>query len=274
MWRNRLKKFKDNPWLLFFFVRTHLYYRFIADKVSKKYSQVKFLDGNETIAYAIKHNMSLVRVGDGTFGYLAGSGIYFNNWQFIYNRPFAHRLYKALTEGQEQNILHCYPYRFALKTKREFIEENIGNEWPIWILAKVMMSQLINPTRTYGDSFCFHPRYTKNIDFKLLKQYFSQKHIIIITSNIDRFQNTRLGKTTHFVEAPNSDTWRCHQELEEKAVAIVEKTNISKSDILFIISTAEAAKVMVYDLAKQGYTAWDTGQFFDLATKEVAMLAD
>lgn len=272
MWKQRFKKFIDNPILVFTFLRTRLYWRLIADDRSKDYARYQFLSGPETIAAITVTDRSIIRAGDGTFGYLLGSSIYFNNWQFRYNRAFAKKLEVVMKDGQDSNILFCYPHTFAKKTKAEFTAEGIGLERRIWVPLKVMLKKFLRSDKTYGDAVCFHPKYNPNIDFAAIKNYLDTKHIIIITSNIERFADIKLGKSTTLIEGPSSDAWQVYEELTQKGLKAVQEQNLPQPDVLFMISAAEAAKVMVYDLTNLGYTAWDTGQFFDLAAKEIAAL--
>lgn len=272
MWIQRLKKFLDNPLVVFTFLRTHLYYRYRADTVGSTYP-TNTLSAAKTLKTLIEKDHSLIRLGDGTIGYLLGASIYFNNWHFRYNRAFAKKLLFILREGQDERILYCFPFRFLTKAKVDFVREGIGAEWSIWIAAKVLIRDWIRPNHTYGDAFCFHPRYNPDIDFGSLKRYFDTKHIIIITANIDRFKNITLGKSVTLIAGPASDAWRVYEELEQKAYAEIKRNGWSKSEVLIMISAAEAAKVMVYDFTQAGYTAWDTGQFFDLAAKEISELS-
>lgn len=273
MWKNRLRKFLDNPLILFPFLRTRLWYRLVADRRGKGYASVRFLSAPDTMNHIIANNRSLIRAGDGTFGYLSGASIYFSDWRFRYDRRFAAKLKMVLTEGQNEDILFCYPHRFIIASKAEFQSRGAGEEWPIWVNAKATLGQYLRPDWTYGDALCFHPRYNPEMDFTSLKRYLLTKHVIIVTANISRFSAIRLGKSLHFVEAPGSDAWQRYEELERQGLDIVADHNWERKEVLFMISAAEAAKVMVYDLTKAGYTAWDTGQFFDLAAKEIAALS-
>ncbi len=272
MWSQRFKKFLDNPILVFTFLRTKLYWKFIADSRIREYANYKFLSGPQTIAAITQTDRSIIRVGEGTFGYLLGSSIYFNNWHFRYDRAFAQKLEAVMKGGQDNNILFCYPHTFVKKTKTEFVCEGIGLEWRIWVPLKVMLKSFLRTDKTYGDAVCFHPRYNPNINFQAIKNYLDTKHIVIITSNIERFSDIKLGKSTTFISGPSSDAWQVYAELTQKGLVVVKEKNIPAEEVLFMISAAEAAKVMVYDLTKLGYIAWDTGQFFDLAAKEIATL--
>lgn len=272
MWKQRIKKLTDNPRVVFYYLRNKLWFVWFADKVSATYDPQQFITAPETLDAILNKDTSIIRSGDGTFGYLLGSSIYFNNWQFTYNQAFAKKLDWVLQNGQDSNILFCYPHRFITKSKETFIAEGIGAEWSIWVAFKVLLKQYLRSDKIYGDSMCFHPQHNPAMDFTAIKKYLDTKHIIIITSHIERFANIKLGKSTHFVAGPSSDAWRTYEELEAKGIAIVTENNLPKREVLFMISAAEAAKVMVYDLTKQGYTAWDTGQFFDMAAKEIAAL--
>lgn len=273
MWKQRVKKFIDNPFVALSYLRNRLWYRFIADKISSTYrAQVNFISGAETIAKLVEKDTSLIRIGDGTFGYLMGSSIYFNSWQFVFNRAFNKKLREALKQGQGENILFCVPHTFITKSKGQFASEGIKAEWPIWTAAKVMLKDYLIPGHTYGDATCFHPRYNPNINFLALKKYLDTKHVIIATSGLDRFKELHIGKSTTLVEAPSSDAWQVYKQLENAITTKIKELGLAKNETLIMISAAEAAKVMIYNLSNQGYTAWDTGQFFDLAAKEFALL--
>ncbi len=271
MWSQRFKKLLDNPGLLFSYLRTHTYYRFTADRAGQRYP-TNTLSGAETIHTITTTDTSLIRTGDGTIGYLLGSSIYFNNWQFRYNREFAKKLQHVLAHGYDANILFCYPFRYIHKSRAEFIREGIGAEWPIWIATKVLVRRWLRPNTIYGDSFCFHPRFNPDIDFAAIKQYLDTKHVVIITSNTERFKDITLGRSTTLIEGPSSDAWQVYEALEDQALAAITGHAWQPDEVLIMVSAAEAAKVMVYDFAKSGYTAWDTGQFFDLAAKEISQL--
>lgn len=273
MLKQRFKKFLDNPVLVLTFLRTRLYWRHIADTRSRDYATFQFLTGPQTIAAITETDRSIIRAGDGTFGYLLGSSIYFNNWQFRYNRAFAKKLEAVMNGGQDSNILFCYPHTFVKKTKAEFAAEEIGLEWRIWVPLKVMLKKFLRTDKTYGDAVCFHPKYNPNIDFAAIKNYLDTKHIVIITSNIERFADIRLGKSTCLIEGPSSDAWQVYEKLTQKGLDAVQEKSLARTEVLFMISAAEAAKVMVYDLTNLGYTAWDTGQFFDMAAKEISTLS-
>jgi len=272
MWQKRLYKFLDNPFVLLAYVRTHFIYPQIADRESKDYDEYNFLDSQETIKQIIEEKQSLIRVGDGTFGYLNGHSIYFQNWYFRYNRSFARKLKEVLIQGQDEKILFCYPHTFVRKDRQTYKKEGIENEWQIWVATKVLMKRFLRKEKVYGDALCFHPRYNLGIDFPAIKKYLDTKHVIIITTNIERFKDIRLGMSTTLIEGPANDAWRAYERLEKEALETITTQGFKTEEVLFMISAAEAAKVMVYDLTKAGYTAWDTGQFFDLAAQEIAAL--
>ena len=106
------------------------------------------------------------------------------------------------------------------------------------------------------------------------KDFFQEKHIIIVTSNVARFQEISLGKTTDFIDTPKSDAWQSYETIKKSLLSLVKKKGFSQNETLILVSMGSAAKVLVYDLMKLNYTAWDTGQFFDLAFKEIRNLSN
>ena len=77
-----------------------------------------------------------------------------------------------------------------------------------------------------------------------------------------------LGATTTFIEAPGSDAWQSYDDIHKKLITALQHHH-NKEDSLILVSMGSAAKVLVYDMSLLGYTAWDTGQFFDLAFTEI-----
>ncbi len=271
MLKDWLYKFLDNPMVVFSYARSHYIYPHIADRESKDYDHYSFFDSRETIKALLENNQSLIRIGDGTFGYLNGHSIYFQNWHFRYNRSFARKLRDVLMNGQDENILFCYPHTFVRKDRQTYRKEGIENEWQIWVAAKVLMKRFLRKEKVYGDALCFHPRYNLDINFPAIKKYLDTKHVLIITTNIERFRDIKFGMSTTLIEGPANDAWQAYEHLEKEALKTVSAKGFKTNEVLFMVSAAEAAKVMVYDLTKAGYIAWDTGQFFDLAAKEISV---
>lgn len=94
VWGNRMRKFFDNPRAIVPFFKKRLYYNFVADSYLPYYKDYSYLGLQETIDYAIKHRVSILRFGDELFDMLLGIGVYFGNWRQQYSPEIA----KAYTD--------------------------------------------------------------------------------------------------------------------------------------------------------------------------------
>jgi hypothetical protein len=270
VWKNRVQKFIDNPVAVVPFLTKRFYYNFIADRMLPQYADFKYLGYQETIAAAIDGNRSLVRFGDELFDMLHGIGLYFNGWRQKYSPSLAARL-KEVISSDDPRLLICFNPELILKTKQEFTDAGIPEQHHFWTNSKMFLKDYYRKDVVYGSALCFHPRYNPDIDYEKLGEYFSRKHVIIVTSGTDRFGDISFGKSTRLLEAPGSDAWESYDRIRASLDSLIRDTSEAE-DILVLVSMGSAAKVLVYDLMKEGRVAWDTGQFFDLAAMEIRKL--
>ncbi len=262
VWWNRIKKFRDQPMAIFPFLRKYTYYNFVSDSYISYYKDVHFLDYKATLEALLTDNKSIVRFGDELFDMLLGIGLYFNDWRQRYDPALAARL-REIVSSREDRLLICFNPEFILKSKREFRAMGITDQHHFWTHSRVYLKDHIHIDQVYGRSLTFHPRYNPDLPYERVIAHLKQKHLIIVTSGIDRFAGRSLGLTTDYVEAPSSDAWDQYDRML-KEVRLTARS-YDKDKTLIMASLGPAAKVMVYDLTKMGYVAWDTGQFFDLA---------
>lgn len=270
IWKNRVQKFLDYPPALVPFLKKRLYYDFVADRYLSAYKDFKYLGYQETIEAAIEDNRSLVRFGDELFDMLQGIGLYFGDWRQTYSPGLARRL-KEVISSTDPRLLICFNPELILKTRQEFKDAGIPEQYQFWTNSKVFLKDYYHPEMVYGSALCFHPRYNPNIDYAKLARFFAGKHILIVTSGTERFKEIALGKTTRLIEAPKSDAWQCYEAIWQSVLEELSRID-NREDALVLVSMGSAAKVLVYDLMKEGCVAWDTGQFFDLAAEQIALL--
>lgn len=267
-----LQKFIDNPRSIIPFFKKHFYYRFIADSMIPYYRDFHFLSYTETLDYAIKNNYTLIRFGDEIFDMLQWLGLYFNDWHQQYNEKLVNELQNVLV-NQDDKILLCFNPELVFLSKDEFKKRWIGNQWQFWINSKIFLKKYLQKDRLYGSALLFHTRYNPNLDFYKLGEFFSEKHVIIIVTRSERFAGCNLGKTTHFIEAPQNNAWDSYDDMKRQVLQIIEVQWYNKEDILVLWSASSATKVLAWDLQKNyRITSWDTGQFFDLAAKKIQEL--
>ncbi len=271
VWKNRIRKFFDHPGAIIPFFKKYLYYNFVADNYLKYYKDFKYLSYEETLNTIIDKNISIVRFGDELFDMLHGIGLYYGNWRQKYDPRLAERL-REIISSKNPKILVCFNPEFILKSKEEFKKEGIADQYLFWTNSKIFLKDYYHRDTVYGSALCFTPRYNKNISYEKLNSFFLTKDIIIVTSNISRFNGIELGKTTMFIEAPQSDAWQQYERIQHTLLTELEQRNIKKETALVLVSMGSAAKVLVYDLSLLGYTAWDTGQFFDLASTAISKM--
>lgn len=268
---SRLRKFFDNPRAILYFLKRTLYDDFVADRYVPFYKKIHFLTAEETFNYVIDNNCSLVRFGDGEFSLMRGASIYFNGWRQKYSDDLKDGLIKALS-SQEKNILICLPGEYLTRSKIDLATTNQENEYNFWVNAKVLCKKYIHKDTVYGSCFAFYPRFNTSINFLKLKEYLQKKEVVIITSNTSRFETIELGRKTYLIEAPSSDSWDKEKEIITSLKKLTEENNLSRENTLIMVSMGSAAKVVTYTLAVDGYTAWDAGQFFDVAYKNIKEL--
>lgn len=270
--KNRFAKFFDNPIAIFPFLLKKIYYNHIADFNLKKCKDFHYLSSKDTLSYIIDNNKSLIRFGDGSFDIIFGFSIYFNGWRQKYDKHLARKL-KEIMQSKNDDVLLCFVTDFILQPKKWFIEKGEPQAYYSWVFSKILLPTLYRNDVTYGNSLCFYPKYNPTIDYGKLKKYFDTKDIIIVASNTEKFKDVKLGRNTIFLEAPSSDAWQKYDKIKKDLLETISNLHLKKENTLVLISLAETAKVLVYELTLLGYVAWDTGQFFDQASKEIKALS-
>jgi len=265
-WKKRIHKFLDYPPATFSFLQKKFYLDFVADRYIGQYGSYKFLDYKETIDDVIENNKSLVRFGDELIDMMRGIGLYYDDWHQKYDKKLASNLEEVI-RSDDPKILIALHWQFFTKTRRELKQDGIPPT--IWTNSKVFLKDYLNEGQTYGSALCFQPKFNPQLDFKKILNYFKTKNIIIVTANTDRFSHIKLGETTDFVECPRNDSWNHYDAIFERALELVKEKRYEKRKVLFLVSLASAAKVFVYDLLEYDYQGWDTGQFFDLAFRQI-----
>lgn len=262
IWHNRLRKFIDYPLAVIPFLKKRAYYNFVADFYVKYYQDVKFLNYDETIDALITENKSFVRFGDDVFDMIQGIGLYFNNWRQKYDPRLAKRLREVLRANHPKLLVGFNP-ELILLTKEEFRQKGISEEYQYWTNSKIFLKDYINQGQIYGSTLCFQERYNKNLNYQKILNHLKSRYLVIVASNIGRFSNAVLGKTTDYIEGPSSDAWFEYDSLLQEVKDVASRH--PKEEVLILGALGPATKILTYDLTKEGYAVWDTGQLFDLA---------
>lgn len=249
---------------LFPFLAKKCYYDFVCDRYLKEFSSMYFLGYAETINDLITSNKSFIRFGDELVDMLHGIGLYYADWHQKYDKRLAKRLAEIISATDEKLLIGLH-WQFFTKTKEEL--RAIGMPPTIWTNSKVFLPKYLHAGQTYGSALSFQPKYNPQFDIKKILAYLKSKHVIVVTGLTERLQGLALGTTTDFVECPRSDSWGMYDGILARAKQVGAR--YKKDEVLFLVSLASPGKVLAYDLCKDGYQVWDTGQLFDLVFTEI-----
>ena len=266
IWQNRLAKFRDHPPAVIPFLKKHLYYNRVADSYLPYYKYVHFLSYQETIDTLITDGKSFARFGDEAFDMINGIGLYFKNWRQRYHPELARRYREVIGSNHPRLLLGFNPELF-LMTRADFAAAGIPEQHQFWTNTKIFLKDYLNEGQVYGRALCFQERYHTAIDYQQIIAYLKTRHLLIVASNTARFKNAQLGVTTDYIEGPGSDAWDHYDTVLSQVCEAAAA--YPKEKVLVLGALGPTTKVLVYDLIKDGYAAWDTGQLFDIALKRL-----
>lgn len=217
---------------------------------------IKILNAWETEEYLKKHVLSFCRFGDGEFAIMNGESIAFQE----YDRELAEKLLEILCR-QEEGVLvginyvylnpvsnvNEYTQKFlhSLAKQRKFLLKNCNKEMLYIDAGFTQMYQ------NYDD-------YDFDMHFHNLQQLFLGKDITLICGenvlkNLE-YNALDVCNSVDYIFAPSMNAYSQYDEIMEMAL------KISKNRIICII-LGPTAKVLVHDLHKLGYIAWDIGHY-------------
>lgn len=227
--------------------------RYKKNKFSK---YLHILNVEESLQYLEKNNVSFYRYGDGEIAIMMGEGIPFQK----YDECLSRRLRELLLEGTrdikvaipyyyfnyEDNLIPMIEeFAYAMKTQRRFLMKNCNRDETY---LDTSISQIYQSYEEYNfDSY-----------FQRVEKLFEGKNITLISGGnvLKHLQYNLLDKSNsvEYIVAPDKDAFDEYDLLLEKAIKVPK-------DRLICVVLGPTAKPLVYDLAKNGYQAWDLGHF-------------
>lgn len=219
-------------------------------------NKLRILNTEETLSALEKESFSFLRYGDGEIAIINGAGIPFQEQ----NEKLAQRLRELLTiqeEGLRIGIPYYYMhpvdnlnsfvrnFTYSLEKQRKFLMANCSrkNQYIDTCLTQVY--------QTYAD-YDFEAYYNR------MQKLLSGKAVTVICGAgvLDKLQYQALDvcKSVEYVYGPSMNAYSQYDNLLEQA------KRIDKNRLVLVI-LGPTAKVLVYDLHKAGYTAWDIGHY-------------
>lgn len=222
--------------------------------------KLRIMDSDKTIAYIIKHRLSVTRFGDGEFNIIFnGEGVNFQSGSM----QLSHRLKEVLLSNRS-DLLVCLP--FPINTVRG-LNEHAQQFYQSWSLDNYdrLASLLIERNgerRQYGDTNTTRPY--KDWDdpirakriFAAMKQLWQDQDILFVEG-----EQTRLGigndlfagaRSIKRILAPAVNAFDHYEEILQRVLELHQGE-------LVILALGPAATVLAYDLAVQGIRTLDMG---------------
>lgn len=235
-------------------------YRHFESKIylEGRYSnKIDILTTQQTLELLEKEKFSFLRFGDGEIAIIKGKPIPFQE----YNPDLAQRL-SELLKVKDDKLKIGIPYYYmtpvenlndftkgfarALPSQRSFLIKNCRKDMTY---VDTCITQIYQTYETYD----FENYYTK------MQQLLSDKDVTVVCGEgvLERLEYNALDvcKSVEYIYAPSMNAYSEYDEILKQIL----RTDKNR---LICVVLGPTAKVLVYDLHKEGYQAWDMGHYF------------
>lgn len=221
----------------------------------ERLSEINVLPILESLTYIKKNHASVVRFGDGEIDLMTGHSIPYQT----HNDKLAKKLKQILQTESNENLLVCLPDVFS---NIERYNQNAQIFWEGHFLkySNFYLDNCNSPF--YGSTFISRP-YIDLVDksvsetyFSSLKELWKEKDILIVEGATSRsgVGNDLFSEASSIkrIICPSKNAFQYYDE-------IFQKIKKHGKDRLILIMLGPTAKILVSDLARQGYQAIDLG---------------
>ncbi len=212
---------------------------------------------------------SVIRWGDGESLILQGGDIYF--------QPFSLQLRARLLEIIRNYTEQCgyylavpTVYLTASSTKLENTRRGNSNDFAIWRTGRFVHYRYFSKNIRYLDAFLFKGA-TEGQLKELIGMLSIYSTFVVVSSEADSVhafftKNMKDVRMVH-VPIPAKNAFESYGEI----LSTIQKeldglSGVSQEEILILLSAGPCAKVLVYDLTRRGYIAFDVGKLFSCWT--------
>ena len=221
----------------------------------ERLSEINVLPILESLTYIKKNHASVVRFGDGEIDLMTGHSIPYQT----HNDKLAKKLKQILQTKSDENLLVCLPDVFS---NMERYNQNAQIFWEGHFLkySNFYLDNCNSPF--YGSTFISRP-YIDLVDksvsetyFSSLKELWKEKDLLIVEGATSRsgVGNDLFSEASSIkrIICPSKNAFQYYDE-------IFQKIKKHGKDRLILIMLGPTAKILVSDLARQGYQAIDLG---------------
>jgi hypothetical protein len=226
---------------------------------SEKLPNLTVLKDEELINYLVEHNKSFIRWGDGESSVLYGNDLIFQD----YVPELKKDMIKILID-------HINNENFILGVSHHFISMNLddfnnqpGNRPSMWRTTRYIMHKFCSTRSTYGDAFLFRP--LSNVSNSELKKLWQNKHVILLSSDKEhgkKIENHQDVSSVHQIRIPSNNCYQVVDDLEDKALNLIDELSFNKGNIRILISGGPGGKVLAHRLLLKGFIVYDVGNYF------------
>ena len=235
-----------------------VYRKYESEKYKKgRYSKLlKIMDARQTLKYLNNNCVSFCRFGDGEIAIMNGESIAFQQ----FHPELANKLRKILCTNEEKlligiNYFYLNPvdnvnrftlnFLYAMGNQRKFLIKNCNSQMTYMDAAITQMYQN-------------YEEYDFEYYFQQFQKLFEKKDITVVCGQgvLDNIQYNALYvcNSVEYIYAPNKDAFSQYDEILGRILQSDRKR-------IICIILGPTAKVLVYDLFKNGRTAWDIGHY-------------
>ena len=234
------------------FILAHIAYIYYSFKVKNK--NIKVYDIDKTLDDIIKNKASLIRYGDGEMDLINGKSLKFQK----YDEKLSKRLDEILKIKSNKELYIAIPPIFNgldmyIKDEKEF--------WAISLL-KTYKNWDKHCTGEYYNAFVSRPymRYKDKTKcknhFEKIKKIYENRNVIIVEGEYSRLGvgNDLFNKTKSLkrILCPTKNAYELYNKILDEILK-------QKKDNLILLSLGPTAKILAYDLYKEGYQVIDLG---------------
>ena len=215
----------------------------------------KILNSNESFDKIMKTSKSFVRTGDGEIKIMMGMDQPFQK----YDPELAEGLRKLLSEKNDNLLVGINRNYYIPGYVRDFAPFYRRNGYDY----RQYYKKILNPEITYIDAtltgfqFGTHKEKSTINKYEKWKDAFKDKNIVLVCGEgvLDKLQYDVFEKATNkkYIYGPSKDAW------SQKNSLVAQIKEIATKDSIIVFILGMAGKVMIAELAEEGYTCWDVG---------------
>lgn len=218
-------------------------------------TQFNILDEKETLDLLLTKPKSFCRFGDGETDIINGKSIPFQ----VYDEKLAKNMLEILKT--ERNDLYVGINYYYFHSVKQFSELNRKYYWLEVPKHRDFLIQNCNWNKQYINAgfnqiYQLFESYDFVDYFNKIKLLFKDKRVVLFCGKgiLDKLEYDvfELAKSKQIIYGPSRNAFSQYDELMEKALQF-DKT------VLFCFILGPTSKIMVSELSKLGYCAWDIG---------------